>query len=108
MYNLKLKDKKIRKQVDLQVEDISSDNEWIAEEETENTATSRRNFNLRALSCGDDGDEESGGSQIGDEDAENMRTQQHATIDDLELPEEDEFDTLYDDDVGNDEDLDEI
>ncbi|XP_031405764.1 uncharacterized protein LOC116214505 [Punica granatum] len=80
MYNLKLKDKKIRK----------------------------HNFNLRALGCGDDGDEESGGSQIGDEDAENMLTQQHATVDDLELPEDDEFDTLYDDDVGNDEDLDEI
>ncbi|PKI78962.1 hypothetical protein CRG98_000603 [Punica granatum] len=108
MYNLKLKDKKIRKQVDLQVEDIFSDDEWIVEEETKKTITSRYNFNLCALGCGDDGDEESGGSQIGDEDAENMLTQQHATVDDLELPEEDEFDTLYDDDVGNDEDLDEI
>ncbi|PKI74762.1 hypothetical protein CRG98_004871 [Punica granatum] len=70
--------------------------------------TSRHNFNLRALGCGDDGDEESGGSQIGNEDVENMRTQQYATVDDLELPEEDDFDTLYDDNVGNDEDLDEI
>ncbi|XP_031394428.1 uncharacterized protein LOC116205873 [Punica granatum] len=107
MYNLKLKDKKIRKQVDLQVEDISSDDECIVEEETHNTATLSHNFNLRSLGRGDDGDEESGSIQIGDEDA--MRTQEHATVDDLELPEEDEFDALYDDDdVGDDEDLDEI
>ncbi|PKI70782.1 hypothetical protein CRG98_008812 [Punica granatum] len=61
IYNLKLKDKKIKKQVDLQVEDISSDDEWIVEEETENTATLSHNYNLRSLGRGDDGDEESGG-----------------------------------------------
>ncbi|PKI76890.1 hypothetical protein CRG98_002677 [Punica granatum] len=77
MYNLKLKDKKIRKQVDLQVEEISSDDECIVEEETHNTATLSHNFNLRSLGRGDDGDEESGSIQIGDEDA--MRTQEHAT-----------------------------
>ncbi|XP_031372533.1 uncharacterized protein LOC116187749 [Punica granatum] len=108
MYNLKLKDKKIKKQVDLQVEDISSDDEWIVEDETENTATLSHNFNLRSLGRGDDGDEESEGIQIGDEHAKNMRTQEHGTVDDLELPEEDEFDILYDDDVGDDEYLDEI
>ncbi|PKI42667.1 hypothetical protein CRG98_036949 [Punica granatum] len=32
----------------------------------------------------------------------------HGTVDDLELPEKDEFDTLHDDDVGDDEDLNEI
>ncbi|XP_031398529.1 uncharacterized protein LOC116209111 [Punica granatum] len=99
-----LKDKKIRKQVDLQVEDISSVDEWIVENETENTATLSHNFNLRSLGRGNDGDEESGGIQIGDEHAENMHTQEHGMIDDLKLLEEDEFDILYDDD----EDLDEI
>ncbi|XP_031375608.1 uncharacterized protein LOC116190089 [Punica granatum] len=103
-----LKDKKIMKQVDLQVEEISSDDEWIVEEEKENTATLSHNFNLRSLGRGDDGDEESGDIQIGDADAENMHTQEHGTVDDLELPKEDEFDTLYNDDVGDDEDLDEI
>ncbi|XP_031374103.1 uncharacterized protein LOC116188771 [Punica granatum] len=99
----KLKDKKIRKQVDLQVEDISSDDEWIVENETENIATLSHNFNLRSLGRGDDGDEESGGIQIGAEHAKNMRTQEHGTIDDLELYEEDEFDILYDDDEYLDE-----
>ncbi|PKI75245.1 hypothetical protein CRG98_004396 [Punica granatum] len=104
----KLKDKKIRKQVNLQVDDISSDDEWIVEKETENTVTLSYNFNLRSLGRGDDGDEESGCIQIGDEHAENMRTQEHSTVDDLELPEEDEFEILYDDDVGDDEELNEI
>ncbi|XP_031392253.1 uncharacterized protein LOC116204300 [Punica granatum] len=108
MYNLKLKDKKIRKQVDLQVDDISSDDEWIVEEETENTAALSHNFNLRSLGRGNDGDKESEDNQIGDADAENMRTQEHGTVDDLELPEENEFDNLYDDDVGDYDDLDEI